>query len=96
MGFGYETCKSRKQRGTGAGMTIVVKKMADGGYEVVSGQMRMKAALSVNGKATVQDVHTGLHLEVHEVGGQLLALTKDAVAAVESAAEKAIAIAAKH
>ena len=77
-------------------MTIYVNKDEGGALNVVTGHMQLQATLSVNGKASVQNMHTGEQLEVHEVGGQLLALSEDAAAAVESAAAAAISTAAKR
>lgn len=76
-------------------MTIYVKKVGGGSLEVVSGHRRLQAMLSVNGKASVQNMQTGEQLEVHEVGGKLVALTDDAAAAVQFAAA-AISHAAKR
>lgn len=77
-------------------MTIYVTREEGGGLKVVSGHMRLQTMLSVNGKASVQNMQTGEQLEVHEVGGRLLALTEDAAATVESAAAALISNAAKR
>lgn len=77
-------------------MTIYVKNSAVGDLVVVTGQHRLKAMLEVQGKAWVYNTSTNEQLEVQEVGGQLVALTPDAVAAVQSVAATAISNAAKH
>lgn len=77
-------------------MSIYVKNAAGGGLEVVAGLVRLKAMLDVQGKAWVHNTSTNEQLEVHEVGGQLVALTPDAVAAVQSVAAAAISNAAKN
>uniref|UniRef100_A0A6H1ZIE5 Uncharacterized protein n=1 Tax=viral metagenome TaxID=1070528 RepID=A0A6H1ZIE5_9ZZZZ len=76
-------------------MTIYVKS-ADGGLQVVDGLIRLKAMLEVQGSALVQNVTTGEMLEVHEVGGEVVALTPSASASVRSAAADAILNAAKR
>ena len=75
-------------------MTIYVRNSAVGGLEVVAGQLRLQAMLEVQGKAWVQNTSTNEQLEVHEVGGQLVALTPDAAAAVQSVAAVALSNAA--
>ncbi len=77
-------------------MTIYVKNADGGGLEVVAGQLRLKAMLEVQGKAWVFNTSTREQLEVHEVGGSLVALTSDAAAAVQAMAATAISNAAKH
>jgi len=77
-------------------MSIYVRNAAGGGLEIVAGQIRLKAMLKVQGKAFVHNTSTNEQLEVHEVGGQLVALTPDAVAAVQSVAAATISNAAKH
>lgn len=67
-------------------MTIYVKEAEGGGFEVVAGQLRLNVMLEVQGKAWVQNLTTGEQLEVHEVGGRLMALTLGASAAVQLAA----------
>lgn len=77
-------------------MNIYVAKVKGGDLEVVSGFRRLQTMLSVDGKAVVLNMHTGEELEVHEVGGRLLALNEESAASVESAAAAAIANAAKR
>lgn len=77
-------------------MSIYVRNAAGGGLEVVAGQIRLKAMLEVQGKAFVHNTSTNEQLEVHEVGGQLVALAPDAVATVKSVAAATISNAAKH
>ena len=77
-------------------MTIYVKNSDGGGLEVVAGQLRLNAMLEVQGKAWVYNTSTREQLEVHEVGGLLVALSPDAVAAVQTMAASAISNAAKH
>lgn len=77
-------------------MTIYVTKTNCGGLRIVSGSMRLQAMLEVNGKAFVQNMQTGEHLEVHEVGDQLVALNQDAAVDVQSAASAAILNATKR
>ena len=77
-------------------MTIYVKNSDGGGLEIVAGQRRLKAMLEVQGKAWVHNTSTDVQLEVHDVGGQLVALTPDAAAAVQSVAATAISNAAKR
>lgn len=74
---------------------ILVRKIAAGSYELVNGNMRLRAMIQVNGHARVRDVETGETLTVHEVGGCLLALTDDSLKAVEAAAAAAINSAGK-
>lgn len=77
-------------------MSIYVRNADGGGLEVVAGQIRLKAMLEVKGKAWVHNSSTNEQLEVHEVGGQLVALTHHAVAVVQFVAATAISNAAKH
>ena len=77
-------------------MTIYVKNVEGGSLEVVTGHMRLQVQLQVEGKALVQNMATGVQLEVHEVGGELVALTQEAAAAVQSAADVVITHAAKR
>ncbi len=78
-------------------MTIYVKNAeSGGGLEVLDGRVRLKAMLEVHGTAQVRNVTTGEILEVHEVGGEIVALTAAASASVRSAAADAILKAAKH
>ncbi|SFF32581.1 hypothetical protein [Paracidovorax wautersii] len=77
-------------------MTIYVKEAEGGGFEVVAGQLRLNVMLEVQGKAWVQNLTTGEQLEVHEVGGQLMALTLGASAAVQLAAATVVSNAAKR
>lgn len=76
-------------------MTIYVKS-ADGGLQVVDGLIRLKAMLEVQGSALVQNLTTGEIMEVHEVGGEVVALTPAASATVRSAAADAILNASKR
>jgi hypothetical protein len=77
-------------------MTIYVKKSDGGGLEVVTGQQRLTALLEMQGKALVMNMATCEQLEVHEVGGKLLALTTEASDAVHSAVEAVIWHAARR
>lgn len=77
-------------------MSIYVKSAAGGGLEVVAGYVRLKAMLDVQGKAWVRHTSTNEQLEVQEVGGHLVALTPNAVEAVQSVAATAISNAAKR
>lgn len=77
-------------------MSIYVKNAADGGLEVVTGVHRLKALLDMQGTAWVHNMSTNDRLEVHEVGGQLVALTPTAVAAIQSVADTAISNASEH
>lgn len=47
-------------------MTIYVKNVEGGSLEVVTGYMRLQVQLQVEGKALVQNMATGVQLEVHE------------------------------
>lgn len=70
---------------------IEVRKLADGGYEVNDGYVRLLATLNAFGSAEVVDTKSGEILKVHEVGGRILALTADAQRVVEQAADDVIA-----
>lgn len=65
---------------------ISVRKNADGCYEVMNGHSRLKVAIEVKGKAEVIDMATGKTLFVHEIDGNLIALSEDAQANLEDQA----------
>lgn len=69
---------------------ITARKTEDGSYEVLNGHMRLKATIQAFGKAEVTDVPSGQTLFVHEVDGQLFALSADAQASLENQAVAAI------
>ena len=63
-------------REIGLGDPAIYATKTDGGsLEIVSGQVRLKALLQVQGHATVQDIATGEQFDVQEVNGKLAILT---------------------
>lgn len=62
----------------------------DGSYELINGHMRLKAQLLAIGHAEVLDINTGKPVYVHEVEGRLVALSEDAQANLEDAANAAV------
>lgn len=71
-------------------MTISARKDANGGYVLANGHARLKAILSVHGKAEITDIATGESLYVHEVNGKLVVLSEDAQASVDDLVVAAI------
>jgi hypothetical protein len=69
---------------------ISARRKADGSFEVVNGHMRLKVQLELYGKAEVVDIGTGQTVHVHQVDGNMLALSEDAQANVEDFANAAI------
>lgn len=69
---------------------ITARRKADGSFEVANGHMRLKIQLQIHGKAEVVDLGTGKTIHVHEVGGQVLALSEESQANVEDLADAAI------
>ncbi|MHA6823967.1 hypothetical protein ACQUKI_20885 [Ralstonia pseudosolanacearum] len=69
-------------------MTILVRRKVgeDGTYEVVTGHMRLRTQLDLQGRAEVVDIETRDLLTVHQVGGSLLVLTESGQQKLESAA----------
>ncbi|CAN7744808.1 hypothetical protein LJR118_006713 [Acidovorax sp. LjRoot118] len=92
----FEAFRAGSRICTESDMSIYVRNATGGGLELVAGYVRLRAMLDVQGKAWVRNTSTDEQLEVHEVGGQLLALTPDAVAAVQSVAATSICHAAKR
>lgn len=74
---------------------ILAKKQPDGCYAILSGRQRLQAELNIHGKASLRDTDTHEQLVVHEVGGHLVALSEDAVTALEAAAADVIAQASR-
>ena len=69
---------------------ISVRKKADGSWEPVSGAMRLRALLDLNGQASVRDVATGAEFIVHEVGEHILMVSAKDDANLEDLANAAI------
>jgi len=61
---------------------IIVRKQDGGSYSVVSGGSRLKATLGLQGTAEFVNGATGV---VHEVGGDLLAISPAAQQSLEEA-----------
>lgn len=75
-------------------MTIYVRRINGGSFEIVNGHALLLAALEVSGKATVVDIETQEALDVHQVDGSLVILSSPQDAVAETLAASAIARAA--
>lgn len=71
-------------------MTISVRRVEDGSYEVINGIARMRAGLESGGVVEVVELGTNNKLHVHLVDGQLLALSAGAQAALEAEVQAAM------
>jgi hypothetical protein len=69
---------------------ITARRKADGVFEIINGHGRLNVLLQVSGKAEVVDVATGETIYVHEVDGQMMALSEDSQASLEDLANAAI------
>lgn len=69
---------------------IFVRRTNDGTFELVSGHARLQTFLDLHGRAEVVDVGTNETLHVHEVDGNLVALSDEAQANVDDLANAAI------
>lgn len=69
---------------------ITVRRQEDGSFVVMNGHTRLKVQIEMLGKAQVVDIGTGETLYVHEVGGQMLALSEESEANVDDLANAAI------
>lgn len=77
-------------------MTISVRRIDGGNFEIVDGHARLQACLAVTGKATVTDVETHETFDVHEVDGRLVILSDGRTAVAETLAVAAIKRAARQ
>lgn len=69
---------------------ITVSRDEDGNLQVTNGHMRLRAQLQVRGWAEVVELGTGNTLQVHEVGGKIVALSDESMRQIEDAAAAAI------
>lgn len=67
-----------------------MRKDAKGHYVVVCGGLRLRAVLDLGMPATVRDIESGQELEMHDVGGRLVALSGTASQKVAAAADALI------
>jgi hypothetical protein len=71
-------------------MTIQVREDAERGLTIVNGHMRLRATLALDGQATVYNMTTGKAMQVHDVDGQLVALTLESQQLLKDATQSVI------
>ena len=77
-------------------MSILVRRIDGGTFQVTNGHARLRASLEVFGKATVMDTETHETFEVHEIDGQIVVLKDGHAAVAETLAVTAIEHAARR